>query len=116
MAGLLDYCGFADSISGGPTGNLGRGRRLRGSKPAMVTRTAPYCLWSVAMTAFNIVKFKVKSGQEKAFLDAHAGDKARVDADVRETCNEPAITKIWRWLRQRSRAVFEAASRSGERM
>ncbi|MEZ5844255.1 MAG: DUF718 domain-containing protein [Hyphomicrobiaceae bacterium] len=37
------------------------------------------------MTAFNIVKFKVKSGQEQAFLEAHAGDKARWPGLVRGT-------------------------------
>ncbi len=29
------------------------------------------------MPAFNIVKFKVKAGEEEAFLDAHRGGKAK---------------------------------------
>ena len=37
------------------------------------------------MTAFNVVKFNVRSGQEKAFLEAHAGDKARWPGLVRGT-------------------------------
>jgi quinol monooxygenase YgiN len=27
--------------------------------------------WEAAMTAFNVVRFKVKPGQDQAFLDAH---------------------------------------------
>ena len=35
------------------------------------------------MTAFNVVKFKLKAGQEDAFLAAHAGDKANWPGLVR---------------------------------
>lgn len=37
------------------------------------------------MTAFNVVKFKVKAGQEDAFLAAHAGDKAKWPGLMRGT-------------------------------
>ena len=37
------------------------------------------------MTAFNVVKFKVKAGQEDAFLAAHAGGKAKWPGLVRGT-------------------------------
>lgn len=37
------------------------------------------------MTAFNIVKFRVKGGLEDAFLAAHAGEKARWPGLVRGT-------------------------------
>jgi quinol monooxygenase YgiN len=52
------------------------------------------------MTAFNIVRFKVKAGREEAFLDAHRGDKARwpglVSARIVQT-GEQAYCLIGEW-------------------
>jgi quinol monooxygenase YgiN len=52
------------------------------------------------MPAFNVVKFKIKPGQESAFLDAHRGGKAAwpglVRADVVKT-GELSYCLIGQW-------------------
>ena len=64
------------------------------------------------MTVCNVVKFKVKAGQEDAFLDAHRGGKARwpgLERGVIIKTGDQSFCLIGIWPNQETMAAARSA-------
>src|SRR5690349_25162948 len=64
------------------------------------------------MQVFNVVKFKVKPGQENAFLDAHRGGKAKwpgLERGVILKTGEQTFCLIGMWTSQEAMVVARPA-------